>query len=594
MSDVDILGIDLGTTKSVIAVWDPQTEETRVLPNREGEPITLSVVTFDDETRQAIVGKPALARMMTHPHDVVYSVKRFIGRTPDDEWVSYDREHVTYGIEEDAEHHVVIEAAGRKLTPPQISAEVLRKLKDDAGPAIGGRAVTQAVISVPAYFNDSQRRATQQAGELAGLFVPRIIPEPTAAALAFGLGREPETVAVYDLGGGTFDISILRIEHGLFKVMAIGGDTHLGGDDFDQTIVTWMKDRFEEQHPGITLPVTTDDSLRARLREEVAKRAKIALTEATDYPISVPDLLITNGESYGLEATLTRGTFEALIRPLIGRSLQLMDETLRKANVAADDLSQILLVGGQTRTPAIRTAIREHYGRPLNTSVEPEEAVARGAAVVGARLCGYLKEQVALWDAIPLPLGVEVADGSMDIIIPANEPIPTERWRRGPQAFTTQRDAQASIQFNIYQGERPVAADNTRIGEVTLPLATSRRAGEHRINCLFKVDVNGILTVRAESADSEGKPVEVNFTHGLPSVAEVQARLREAEEHRAEDELTCQLLKLGTEASEFRTIARDREADDPLIRRLEEAEQAIRARDAERAAKLLAEARNSV
>ena len=591
MSDVEILGIDLGTTKSVIAIWDPQSEETQVLPNREGGSITESVVTFDADTDRLVVGDPAVERMLTHPDNVIYSVKRFIGRSLDDKWVRYDREHVTYEIEEDAERHVVIEVGDRELTPSQISAEVLRKLKDDAEVALGGRAVTQAVISVPAYFNDSQRRATQQAGELAGLLVSRIIPEPTAAALAFGLGERPETIAVYDLGGGTFDISILRVEHGLFRVKAIGGDTHLGGDDFDRTIVAWMKDRFEEQHPGFTLPVEADDSLRARLRE-AAKRAKLALTDAADYRISIPDLLTVEGEPRSFEATLARASFEELIQPFIERSLQLVDETLKKAGIEPADLSQILLVGGQIRTPAIQTAIRERYGRPVKTSLKPEEVVARGAAVLGARLGGYLKERVALWDVIPLSLGVELADGIMDIIIPANEPIPTERWRKGPQAFTTQRDGQASIQFNIYQGERPTAADNTRIGEVILPLATSRRAGEHRINCLFKVDVNGILTVRAKSAD--GEEIEVNFVHGSPSVADVQAKLREAEAHRAEDELTRRLVQLGKEVSELQEAIKGREADDTLVRDFGEVDVAIRARDAEHAGQLLTDLRKRI
>ncbi len=585
MSDIDILGIDLGTTKSVMAIWELQTGETRVLPNCERELITPSVVTFDAATGRPIVGGRAVERLLHDPDNVAYSVKRFIGRPPEDRWVRYDRELVTYDVEEDAKHRVVVEISGRHLTPPEISAEVLRKLKDDAAMELGGCAVTQAVISHPAYFNEAQRRATQQAGELAGLSVLRIIPEPTAAALAFGLGQEPETVAVYDLGGGTFDISVLRIEHGLFRVKAIGGDTHLGGDDLDQTIVTWLQEQWAEQHPGIALPLDRNDALKARLRE-AARRAKTALTDAASSCISLPDLLTVDGHPRDLQTTLTRTTFETLIRPFVNQTLQLVDATLQKAGVKGGDLSQILLVGGQTRTPSIQAAIRERYGRPLNTGVKPEEAVARGAAILGARLCGYLKEQVALWDVIPLSLGVELADGSMDVIIAANEPIPVEKWRRGAQAFTTQRDGQKSIQFNIYQGERPMAADNTRIGEAILLLATPRRAGEHRVNCLFKVNANGILTVRAES-DDEGKPVEVRFDQGSLSPSEVQAKLREAEAHRADDALTRRLLQLVAEAGEVRAACGACSADDPIVEQLAEADAAIRARDADRAAHLL-------
>ncbi|HSH77372.1 MAG TPA: Hsp70 family protein [Herpetosiphonaceae bacterium] len=592
MSGVDILGIDLGTTKSVIAIWDPATQEPRVLQNAEGAPITPSVVAYDDATGRAVVGQPAVDRLLTDPHHVAYSVKRFIGRPPEDQWVRFDREHVSYDIAEDEQHHVVITIGDRRLTPPEISAEVLRKLKDDVQATEHGRPVNKAVISVPAYFNDTQRRSTQQAGELAGLFVPRIIPEPTAAALAFNLGSVPEMVAVYDMGGGTFDISILWIEAGLFKVKAIGGDTHLGGDDFDQTIVDHLLEHMYAQNPDV-VPREPDDALKARLRL-LAKRAKEALTDQPEYLISAPDLLRVGDEARGIEIILTRAAFDSLIRPFVERSLELMDETLAKARIEPRDLSQILLVGGQTRTPQIRDALQQRYGRPLNTSIEPEEAVARGAAVLGARLCGHLKDRVALWDAVPLSLGLELADGSMDVIIPANEPIPTEKWRRGPQAFTTQRDGQTKIQFNIYQGERPLAIDNTRIGEVILPLVTSRREGEQRVNCLFKVDVNGILTVRAESADSEGKSVEANFVHGLPSVAEVQAQWRELEAHRAEDELTRRILRLNKELKDLRIVVLQRSPEEALLARLDAADCAIQARDADRATSILAELRGAV
>ena len=475
MDGVDILGIDLGTTKSGIALWDPDTAETRILLNGDGESITPSVVTFDPQSREPIVGKRAIARMQSHPEQVIYSVKRFIGRTADDKWVQQDRQRVTYDIQA-SEQAVVIYTDGSVLTPQQVSAEVLRKLKDDAATALG-RPVSQVVISVPAYFNESQRRATREAGELAGMHVTRIIQEPAAAALAFGLGAEAETVAVYDLGGGTFDISILHIEHGLFRVKAIGGDAHLGGDDFDQAVVEWMNKAFEDQHPGASLSLENDARVRSRLREE-ARRIKVALDDSLEQPIQLSDLPTADGRLLCLETTMTRATFETLIRRFIDYSLELVEQAMNAAHVRPEDISQFLLVGGQTRTPAVRAAISGRFGKPLNDSVHPEEAVARGAAILGARLCGYLKEQVALWDVNPLSLGVELADGKLDVIIPANEPIPVERWRRGPQAFTTQRDGQKSIRFKVFQGERPMAVDNAYIGEVILPLATARRAGD--------------------------------------------------------------------------------------------------------------------
>jgi molecular chaperone DnaK len=460
---------------------------------------------------------------------------------------------------------------------------VLRRLKSDAEVALGGFKVNNAVISVPAYFNDSQRRATQKAGELAGLVVHRIIPEPTAAALAFGLGERDETVAVYDLGGGTFDISILRIGHGLFRVKAIGGDTHLGGDDFDHKIVEWIAEQFKAQH-GAALPTETDLSLRARLREE-AKRAKIALTNAAETSIQLPDLLTADGRALGLEATLTRQKLEELIAPLIEQSLQLIEATLQAAGFVADDISQFLLVGGQTRTPAVKAMLSKRFKRPINDTVKPDEAVSRGAAILGARLRDHLKERINLWEALPLSLGVEIGDGRMDVIIKANEQIPVEKSK----SFTNQRDGQEYIRFAIYQGERPIAVQNAYVGQVLLPLTTARRAGEHRIKCLFKVDPNGILTVKAESADVEGKPVEMVFTYGALSAEEIEVHRRAAEAHRDQDALDSRLLQLRKELADLRAAVADRPPADPVVERLGEVEAALNARDAEQASQALSD-----
>jgi len=511
LSTIDILGIDLGTTNSAISIWDPEVGKSIVLRNQEKDRLTPSVVMFDDAMEQPIVGRPAIDRMISRPEDVVYSVKRFIGTTFNDKWVRRDQDNVTYKVQETPHHKVVIQVAGRELTPTQVSAEVLRKLKNDAEIALGGQKITHAVITVPAYFNEAQRHATKEAGELAGLQVPRIINEPTASALAFGLGSKPQTVAVYDLGGGTFDISILRIEHGLFRVKATRGDTHLGGDDFDLAIVKWMKEAFKQKY-GIDLPDEDNNSLQALLREE-AEKAKIVLTTATEAPIHIPDVHTVEGESLGLDLILTSSIFEELIQPFIDRSLSICNTVLKKAEMRAEEIDQVLLVGGQTRTPAVRGAIANHFGWVLNTSVNPDEAVAQGAAILGARLCGYLKDQVKLWDVIPLSLGIELADGEMEPILHANEQIPVTVWRKGSQAFTTQHDGQERIRFRIFQGEQPIATENILIGEVTLTLTTARPAGEPRINCMFKVDHDGILHVRAEDADTESEPVEEMFDH---------------------------------------------------------------------------------
>lgn len=335
MSEVDILGIDLGTTNSAIAIWEPETEKVRVLCNQEGDRLTPSVVMFDTQTNQPIVGKSALSCITTHPSQVIYSVKRFIGCTFRDERVRNDQTQVTYTIEEVQQSKVAVRVGERILTPPQISAQVLRKLKEDAEASLG-KKITQAVITVPAYFSESQRQATKEAGELAGLRVPRIINEPTAAALAFGLGTEPQTVAVYDLGGGTFDISILRIERGLFRVKATSGDTHLGGDDFDLAIVGWMKEAFKQQH-DVDLLLEQNNSLKALLWT-TAQAAKIALTQATEYAVSIPSLFTAENQSLGLEAILTRTQLEKLVQSFIERTLEICDKTLEKAGLKPADI----------------------------------------------------------------------------------------------------------------------------------------------------------------------------------------------------------------------------------------------------------------
>lgn len=593
MSEVDVLGIDLGTTNSAIAIWEADTGQARVLSNSEGDRLTPSVVMFDTQTTQTIVGKSALSCITSHPSQVIYSVKRFMGCTFRDERVRIDQTQVTYTIAEMQQSKVAVRIGEEIFTPPQISAQILRKLKEDAEATLG-KTISQAVITVPAYFSESQRQATQEAGELAGLRVPRIINEPTAAALAFGLGTEPQTVAVYDLGGGTFDISILRIEKGLFRVKATSGDTHLGGDDFDLAIVGWMKAAFQQQH-GIDLPVEQDSSVRSQLRK-AAEIAKIVLTQATEYQITVPNLFTVENQCLGLEATLTRTELEKLVQPFINRTLDICNATLKEAKLQATDIDQVLLVGGQTRLPAIKEALKERYGWIINDSVNPDEAVARGAAVLGARLCGYLRDEVKLWDVTPLSLGIELANSKMDAIICANEPIPVTKWRKGSQAFTTQRDGQESIRFRIYQGERPIAGDNEFIGEVVLNLATARPAGEVRVNCMFKVDHDGILHVLAEDITTDGQPVEKTFDRFYRlTQQEVEQKLEEAKVHENEDAVTNRIFQLEEEITRLqRVINQDKTSDNLLLKTLGNLQAAINSRDVNQAEELFAELKSKI
>ncbi|MFK0729900.1 MAG: Hsp70 family protein [Gloeotrichia echinulata HAB0833] len=601
MSEVDILGIDLGTTNSAIAIWEPDTGQARVLSNSEGDRLTPSVVMFDTQTNQPIVGKSALGFITSHPSQVIYSVKRFMGCTFRDERVRIDQTQVTYTIAEMQQSKVAVRVGEEIFTPPQISAQILRKLKEDAEATLG-KTISQAVITVPAYFSESQRQATKEAGELAGLRVPRIINEPTAAALAFGLGTEPQTVAVYDLGGGTFDISILRIERGLFRVKATSGDTHLGGDDFDLAIVAWLKAEFQQQH-RVDLPVELDNSVRtdlsARARSQLrkaAEAAKIALTKTTEYQISIPNLFTIESQCLGLEATLTRTELEKIVQPFINRTLIICDAILKEAKLQATDIDQVLLVGGQTRLPAIKEALRDRFGWKINDSVNPDEAVARGAAVLGARLCGYLRDEVKLWDVTPLSLGIELANGKMDAIICANEPIPITKWRKGSQAFTTQRDGQESIRFRIYQGERPIAGDNEFIGEVVLNLATARPAGEVRVNCTFTVDHDGILHVLAEDTSTDGQPVEKTFDRFYRlTQQEVDKKLEEAKEHENEDAVTNRIFQLEEEIIRLqRVINQDKTSDNLLLETLDNLKAAINSRNVNQAEELLTELKSKI
>jgi molecular chaperone DnaK len=582
LDDIDILGIDLGTTNSAIAIWRPQADRAEVLRNSDGLRLTPSAVFYASQTDAPVVGQPAIEHLLDRPDAVIRSVKRFMGRTANDSGVELDRRQATFDVQEDPGSGLVLRVGEQRLTPPKVSAAVLSKLKNDAAASLG-RPVERAVITVPAYFEEPQRQATKEAGQLAGLEVPRIVSEPTAAALAFGLGAESQTVAVYDLGGGTFDVSVVTINDGLFRVKGTSGDTHLGGDDFDRAIVHWIAKKFEQEQ-GISLPLD-DRHVRALLRQE-AERAKIALTTEMEYLIEIPDLF----GSRDFEATLGRATFEELVWPFVERTLQICDDLLSaiesEKGLLRAEISQVLLVGGQTRTNVVRKAIRERFGWNVNFQIDPDEAVAEGAAVLGARLCGYLADRIRLWDVTPLTLGVELASGLLEPIIKANAQIPVQAWRRGGSGFTTKYNGQEQIRFRVFQGERPLASDNTAVGEIVLSLGSPRDAGAAHIACLFRIDQDGILHVRAEDEDTDGNTVEIKFdrTYQLTR-AEIEARKREAEAKAAEDAVTRRLLELTEQ------VARVRIAHGVIPSVLDEVQAAIDARDPERAEELLASAR---
>jgi molecular chaperone DnaK len=541
LNDIDILGIDLGTTYSAIAVWRLDGNRAEVLANKERATLTPSAAYYPPDGAAPIIGRAALDHIVEQPGAVVYSVKRFMGRTGRDAGVAMDRENATFSVQEEPDRNrLVLKVGNRRLTPPEVSAAILTKLKDDAAVVLG-RPVRRAVITVPAYFEEPQRQATREAGKIAGLEVARIVSEPTAAALAFGLGTRPQTVVVYDLGGGTFDFSVLTIDDGLFRVRGTSGSTHLGGDDIDRALTRWLADQFERGQ-GFTLDAA-DGHARARLRR-AASAAKIALSTQDEHVVLLPAF----ANSRDLEIRLDRELLDRLSQPYIQQTVRICEELLteleRDKALKRANISQALLVGGQTRAPVVRETVAAQFGWTLNTQVNPDEAVAQGAAVLGARLCGHLTDRFRLWDVTPLTIGVELADkGLFEPIIGKNSQIPVERWRRD---FTTNHARQEQIHLRIFQGERLRARDNTLIGEVVLGLGGPREVGAAHVACLFRVDQDGILHVRAQDEDADGGAVEVSFdrTYQL-SRAEIAQHEQEAPAHAAEDALTRQLLELS-------------------------------------------------
>jgi molecular chaperone DnaK len=517
-----IIGIDLGTTNSVVAVMEGG--EPKVIPNEEGGRTTPSVVGFT-KTGERLVGQVAKRQAITNPENTVFSIKRFMGRRYDE--VNEEMKMVPYKVVPDGDH-VAVEVNGKKHTPPEISALILQKLKKAAEDYLGEK-VTEAVITVPAYFNDAQRQATKDAGKIAGLDVKRIINEPTAAALAYGLDKKKdEIIAVYDFGGGTFDISILEVGEGVIEVKATNGDTHLGGDNIDQKIVDWLIDEFKKDE-GLDLRAKGNEMALQRLRD-AAERAKIELSTTMETEINLPFITADASGPKHLVKRLTRAKLESMVEDLIQRSVAPCRQCMKDAGVDAGKIDEVVLVGGQTRMPRIQQAVKELFGKEPHRGVNPDEVVAVGAAIQGGVLGGEVKDLLLL-DVTPLSLSIETLGGVATPMIPRNTTIPT----RKTETFSTAADSQTSVEVHVLQGERPMAAQNRTLGKFHLTGIPPAPRGVPQIEVTFDIDANGILNVTAKDmATQKDQKITITSSSGL-SKEEVERMAKEAESHAAED-----------------------------------------------------------
>jgi len=530
------IGIDLGTTNSAVAVVIGG--EPVVIPNQEGQRTTPSVVAFTDKGER-LVGQVAKRQAITNPENTIFSIKRLMGRKYNSQEVQEAKKRLPYKIVEAPNGDAHVEVMGKRYSPPEISAIILQKLKQAAEDYLG-EPVTEAVITVPAYFDDSQRQATKDAGRIAGLNVLRIINEPTAAALAYGLDKKKEEkIAVYDLGGGTFDISILEIGEGVIEVKATNGDTYLGGDDFDIRIMDWLIDEFKKQE-GIDL---RKDRMALQRLKEAAERAKIELSSAMETEINLPFITADAGGPKHLLLKLTRARFEQLVDDLIQKSFEPCKKALSDAGLSTSQIDEVILVGGQTRTPKVQSSVQEFFKKEPNKTVNPDEVVAIGAAIQAAIIKGEVKE-VLLLDVTPLSLGIETLGGVFTKIIERNTTIPTKK----SQIFTTAADNQTAVTIKVYQGEREMAADNKLLGVFELVGIPPAPRGIPQIEVTFDIDANGILHVSAKDlATGKEQSIRITASSGLTE-EEIKKMVREAEAHAEEDRRKKQLAEARNEA----------------------------------------------
>jgi len=520
-----VLGIDLGTTNSCMAVIEAG--EPIILENSEGGRTTPSVVAINPRSGERYVGTMAKRQAVTNPENTISAIKRFMGRRYSEDTVQGDSKLVPYKVTAGQGEAACVTMSGKEYSPPEISAMILRKLKEDAEKKVG-ESITQAVITVPAYFNDSQRQATKDAGVIAGLEVLRIINEPTAASLAYGMDKQGDrTIAVYDLGGGTFDISILELGEGLFEVKATNGDTHLGGDDFDQRIIDWICDEFRKEQ-GIDLK---QDRMALQRLKEAAEKAKVELSSVVQTEINLPFITADASGPKHLVMSLTRSSLEQMVGDLIDRAISPCRQALDDAGIQPSQIDEVILVGGQTRMPAVAERVQELFGREPHKGVNPDEVVALGAAIQAGVLKGEVRD-ILLLDVTPLTLGIETLGSVMTSIIKRNTTIPTSHT----ETFTTAADGQASVEVHTLQGERPMATENRSIGRFILDGIIPAPRGVPQIDVTFDIDANGILNVQArDKGTGKEQRITITSTSGLPK-EEVDRLLREAELHAQEDQ----------------------------------------------------------